>query len=162
MVPGRQMRKARPALFGSIAVVVLAGLFVVLRDDEQESTPETQASQTSTAPASSEPEPATTQEPRTTATPVAPPVRPAAIRIFIEGGRPVGGIKRFTVKKGDRIELVVRSDIPETVHLHGYDIERPVAPGKPAQLRFVAEITGRFELELEESGVGIGDLSVTP
>ena len=156
------MRKARPAVLGLLAVLVLTGLFVVLRDDEQESPPETSAQQTTTAPASSEPEPATTQEPRTTTTPVAPPVRPAAIRIFIEGGRPVGGIKRFTAKQGDRIALVVRSDIPETVHLHGYDIERPVAPGKPAQLRFVAEITGRFELELEESGVEIGEISVTP
>lgn len=158
------MRKARPALLGLLAVIVLAGLFVVLRNDEQELAPETSASQTTTAPASSEPEPATTQEFTTTTTPppVAPPVRPAAIRIFIEGGRPVGGIKRFTAKQGDRVALVVRSDIPETVHLHGYDIERPVAPGKPAQLRFVAEITGRFELELEESGVEIGDLSVTP
>lgn len=154
------MRKARPALPGLIAVVVLAGLFVVLRDDEQESAAEPSVQQTTTAPVSSEPEPATTQEPTTTTTP--PPVRPAAIRIFVEGGRPVGGIERFTVKQGDRVALVIRSDIPETVHLHGYDIERPVAPGKPAQLRFVAEITGRFELELEESGVGIGDLSVTP
>lgn len=157
------MRKARPALLGLLAFIVLAGLFVVLRDDEQELAPETSASQTTAAPTSTEPGPATTQEPTTTTTaPVAPPVRPAAIRIFIEGGRPVGGIRRFTAKKGDRVALVVRSDIPETVHLHGYDIERPVAPGRPAQFRFVAEITGRFELELEQSGVEIGDLSVTP
>ena len=157
------MRKARPTLLGLLAVVVLAGLFVVLRDDEQEPAAEPRAAQTTTAPASSEPESATTQASTTTTPPpVAPPVRPAAIRIFIEGGRPVGGIKRFTAKKGDPVELVIRSDIPETVHLHGYDIERPVAPGKPAQFRFVAEITGRFELELEVSGVGIGDLSVTP
>lgn len=157
------MRKARPALLGLLAVVVLAGLFVVLRDDEEEPAAEPRAAQTTTAPASSEPESATTQATTTTTPPpVAPPVRPAAIRIFIEGGRPVGGIKRFTAIQGDPVELVIRSDIPETVHLHGYDIERAVAPGKPAQLRFVAEITGRFELELEESGVEIGDLSVTP
>ena len=157
------MRNARPALLGLLAVVVLAGLFVVLRDDEQERPAETSAQQGTTAPTLSESEPSTTQEPATTtAPPVAPPALPAAITIFIEGGRPVGGIKRFTAKQGDRVALVVRSDIPETVHLHGYDIERLVAPGKPAQLRFVAAITGRFELELEESGVEIGDLSVTP
>lgn len=163
------MKKARPALLAVGAAVILGALFVALRDDDSGQPPAAQSPTTGQAPttpagsATTEPEPATTTtEPPPATTTAAPPAGPAATRIFVEGGRPVGGIERITAKRGDRVAIVVRSDVPEIVHLHGYDIERPVGPGKPAQLRFVAEITGRFEIELEESGVEIGDLSVTP
>jgi len=82
--------------------------------------------------------------------------------IRVEGGRPVGGMQRLSAKQGDRITLHLRSDVVDVVHLHGYNITRPVAPGAPAELRFVAETVGRFEFELDKSGVPIGDLSVLP
>lgn len=163
------MKRARPALLAVGAVVILGALFVALRGSESEQPPAAQSPTTGQVPtttvgnASTEPEPPTmTTESTPATTTAAPSAGPAATRIFVEGGRPVGGIERMTAKRGDRVAIVVRSDVPEVVHLHGYDIERPVGPGKPAQLRFVAEATGRFDLELEESGVQIGDLSVTP
>jgi len=58
--------------------------------------------------------------------------------------------------------LIVRSDVADHVHLHGYDIMRDVAPGMPARLPFKATITGRFEVELEDRGVPIADITVTP
>ena len=39
----------------------------------------------------------------------------------------------------------------------GYDIIRAVAPGKPAQLVFTAEIPGRFEIELEDTATQIAE-----
>jgi hypothetical protein len=33
------------------------------------------------------------------------------------------------------------------VHLHGYDIEKEVAPGKPARFDFKATNEGAFEIE---------------
>lgn len=154
------MRRARPALLAVGAVVILGALFVALQDDQSEQPLAARSPTTGQAPTAAVGN--ATTEPTLVTTTAAPPADPAATRIFVEGGRPVGGIKRMTARRGDRVAIVVRSDVPEVVHLHGYDIERPVGPGKPAQLRFVAEVTGRFELELEESGVGIGDLSVTP
>jgi hypothetical protein len=48
------------------------------------------------------------------------------------------------------------------IHLHGYDIEREVAPGGPATLSFEADLTGRFEIEDHESEEVLGVLIVQP
>lgn len=77
-------------------------------------------------------------------------------------GAPQGGIVRETVEKDERVVLVVTSDVADEVHLHGYDVTRDVAPGKPARLPFKATIPGRFEVELEDRGVQIADITVQP
>jgi hypothetical protein len=90
-----------------------------------------------------------------------PPPGPTEIRIVVVDGAPQGGIVREKVEKNDRVVLIVRSDVSDHVHLHGYDIMRDVAPGKPARLPFKATIPGRFEVELEDRGVQIADITVT-
>ena len=90
-----------------------------------------------------------------------PPPGPTEIRIVVVNGAPKGGIVREKVAKGDRVVLIVRSDVTDHVHLHGYDIMRDVAPGKPARLPFKATIPGRFEVELEDRGVPIADITVS-
>jgi hypothetical protein len=91
-----------------------------------------------------------------------PPPKPTTIRIVVENGAPKGGIFRETVDKGDRVVLVVRSDVSDHVHLHGYDIMRDVSPGRTARLPFRATIPGRFEVELEDRAVQIADITVQP
>lgn len=92
----------------------------------------------------------------------APPA-PVTIAITVRDGRPVGGIARPTVRRGDRVVLVVRSDISGEVHLHGYDLEQAVAPGSPARIRFRATVPGRFEIELHaHPELHIGELTVRP
>ena len=66
------------------------------------------------------------------------------------------------VGEGDRVRLNVTSDEPIEIHLHGYDIEREVAPGEPATLSFEADLTGRFDLEDHESEEVLGVLIVEP
>jgi carbamoylphosphate synthase small subunit len=112
-------------------------------------------------------EPTTTSERTTTTTTTTettppPPPGPTEIRIVVVDGAPKGGIVREAVEKGDRVVLVMRSDVTDHIHLHGYDIMRDVAPGKPARLPFKATIPGRFEVELEDRGVQIADITVTP
>lgn len=104
----------------------------------------------------------TVTEPTTTTAPTKPKPkpRPTTITIRVVDGLPQGGIARPSVKKNDRVVLIVRSDTADEVHLHGYDISRPVAAGGRARLPFVAKIPGRFEVELEESGVQIAELTV--
>lgn len=68
----------------------------------------------------------------------------------------------MTVAKDQRVVVVVRSDVADNVHLHGYDIARDVGPGKPARIAFRATLAGRYEMELEESGLPILDLRVNP
>ena len=104
----------------------------------------------------------TSTEPMTTTAPTTPKPKPGptTITIRVVGGLPQGGIARPSVKKNDRVVLIVRSDTADEVHFHGYDISRPVAAGGRARLPFVAKIPGRFEVELEESGVQIAELTV--
>jgi hypothetical protein len=71
-------------------------------------------------------------------------------------------IARKTIKKGTRLTLVVTANKSEEVHVHGYDLKRDVATGKPAKISFHADISGRFDIELEHAGKQIAELTVTP
>jgi hypothetical protein len=54
--------------------------------------------------------------------------------------------------QGERLELRWSSDEPLTLHLHGYNIEARVEPGKPAVMAFTARSTGRFPVEIHGEG----------
>lgn len=95
-------------------------------------------------------------------TPTTPKPEVATLRIIFENGRVVGGLQRLTVEKGARVRIVVRADIADHVHVHGYDIMRDVGPGRPAQIAFRATLAGRFETELEERKLLIAQLEVRP
>ncbi len=88
--------------------------------------------------------------------------RPTIVRVRVVGGAPEGGIVRETVQKGDRVVLVVTSDVADHVHLHGYDLMQEVAAGGTARISFEATVPGRFEVELEDRGAQIADLTVRP
>ncbi len=126
---------------------------------------ETTAAET-TAPATTvetvpaETETAATPPPPATPKPSAPKITTVAIRVV--GGVPRGGIARPKVKKGTRVVVVVRADAGEAVHIHGYDLEKPVTPGTPVRLPFRATIPGRFEIELHHPDALLGVLTVTP
>lgn len=74
------------------------------------------------------------------------------ISVEIVGGEPVGGHQRVDVDLNSEVAIVVMSDTAEEVHVHGYDILQTVAVGQPLEFRFVADIPGVFEVELEGSG----------
>jgi hypothetical protein len=114
-----------------------------------------------TAPSTSQTVTAITDT-QTTETTTPAPAGPTEIAIVVVGGAPKGGIVRETVDKGDKVVLVVTSDVSDHIHLHGYDVMRDVAPGKPARLPFRATVPGRFEVELEDRGVPIADITVRP
>ena len=106
----------------------------------------------------------------TTTLPLPPPPPPqqppepavTTVRIVVRDGKVVGGLKQATVDQGQRVVLVVSSDVADEVHLHGYDKMVDVTPGSPARLPFVASIPGRFEVELEDRGLQIADIEVRP
>lgn len=95
------------------------------------------------------------------------PAEPAVNRIRIKDGQVVGGVADIQVKKGDQVTIVVSANAPDDVHLHGYDIEKSVGPGKPATFKFTADIEGIFEIEshkAEDEGRDplLGKLTVEP
>jgi hypothetical protein len=91
-------------------------------------------------------------------------VRPRVLTIYVGKHGVPGGPKHFTVRKGARVVLVVHSTIGEAVHLHGYDIEKPiVSKTRPVRMPFVARVRGVFEIELhltETRGLRIALLTV--
>jgi hypothetical protein len=144
-------------LIAAAGVAVAVVLFVVLRpsgDDSAEPSPPPAPPTTPTTVSTQPPPPPTTPK----------PTKPALVQvpILVRGGKPVGGIRRVTVAKNRRVVLVVRADVADHVHLHGYDVMRDVGPGAPARLQFRATIPGRFEVELEDAGLQIADVTVNP
>ena len=147
----------RQRLFVSAAAVALVVVaFLVLRPDDSDDGAEP-AVATATAP-TQPPATATTAEPA----PPAPAPRPRYVLIRAEGLRPVGRVKTIAVSKGDTVRFEIRSDQADEGHLHGYDISKPVGPGRRARYRFKADLEGIFEIELENAGVPIAELRVNP
>ena len=85
---------------------------------------------------------------------------PVTIRVVVKGGKPAGGIQRATVEKGQRVAIVVHSDVADEVHVHGYDLKKDVAAGNTVRIVFPATIVGEFEAELEGRGLPIVDFTV--
>ena len=84
----------------------------------------------------------------------------------IESGRVPENMRLIRVAQGDVVKLQWSADKPSTVHLHGYDIEKQVAPGAVTELMFTARATGRFPVNLhgsaaEAAGHGHEDTIVT-
>jgi hypothetical protein len=44
--------------------------------------------------------------------------------------------------------------------VHGYDLTRPVGPGKPATIEFAADLPGVYEVELEAAKRKLLELEV--
>jgi hypothetical protein len=165
-------RWTRLALAG-VAVVLAVVLFVLLRpdgDDEAEPTPAAQTTtgdttttaETTTEETETETETdETTTEEAPTTTEAENPDEPQRIVVVVRNGQPVGGVKRPEIERGTQVVLVVRSDVSDHMHLHGYDLLADVAPGQPGRIRFDADIPGRFDLELEDRAVLIAELTVS-
>ncbi|MDA0635488.1 hypothetical protein OUY22_18880 [Nonomuraea sp. MCN248] len=80
--------------------------------------------------------------------------------IAIEAGRvrpPSGWLE---VARGRTVSITVTSDVADELHVHGYDVTADLRPGEPATVRFVADMTGVFEVETHESGLVLVQLAV--
>ena len=82
------------------------------------------------------------------------------IVVTITHGKASGDTGRIPVKVNSHVTIQVTSDTADEVHLHGYDIEKELEPGKPTTLSFVADQTGIFEVELHKANVVILHLQV--
>jgi hypothetical protein len=146
-----------------LLVAVAAGALALAGcgGDADTATPETTATETAgeTAPSSTE---TTTETSSPEPKPAKPKPKPRMIVIVVDQGRPRGGIKRPKLEKGEKVVIVVRADAGEELHVHGYDIEKPVTPGKPVRVPLTASIPGRFEVELHHPDSLLAVLEVRP
>jgi hypothetical protein len=151
-VPARRIFPRLGVLVTSLVLLTL-GLAACGGDGETSTTTATVETTETTA---------TTTETTTQTTTETTAPQPAVMRIVVRGGRPVGGIERARFDQGERVTVVVISDVADEVHLHGYDLSADTGPGQTARIVFVADIPGRFEIELESRGLQIGDLEIRP
>jgi hypothetical protein len=138
-------KRQRVMLLGIAAVIAVAAVVIALvasggDDKKKDSSTETSPTATATTPPKPQPE-----------------------QISIKGGQPDGGVKKIEVNKNDPLEIVVSSDQKLPIHFHGYDIEKPTAPGKPAVFNLKkAKIDGVFEMEIESTKTKIASITVKP
>jgi uncharacterized lipoprotein YajG len=138
----------RPAALVAVAAaLVLTGCAGTDSSDASSSTPPS-ASMTATATATTSPAAGTTA------------AEGQRIEVQLAGGQVTGDTGRVTVAAGEHVTLVVTSDAPDEVHVHGYDLEAELSPGQPAELSFDATIPGVFEVELHEAGTLLLSLQV--
>jgi hypothetical protein len=82
------------------------------------------------------------------------------IQVRVRGGKVETAERRVRVARGRRVRVQVDSDQADEVHVHGYDLSKPVGPGKPATVEFTAELPGVFEVELENAKRKLFELEV--
>jgi hypothetical protein len=161
----------RLAVLAAVIVVAIGGLVIARGggDDDNESTTTSAATSTSTGTRTTTTEQSTTEDSNTggdtttsstTKTPVVKPV--PTHTITVKGGKPVGGVQRIKVKKGDIVRLIIESDVADEVHVHGYDLQTNTRPGRKVGMEFKATSDGNYEIELENRKVQIAQLTVEP
>ena len=145
--------------FGAVVVAVV--LFVVLRPEDDSETAESATTTTTSTPTTAPP---TTESSPDTTTTAPPPPEEERVEVEVEfrDGQLAGGVERLEIERGDRVVVVVRSDVADHVHVHGIDIFQDVAPGAPARLRFRPRTPGVIEIELEDRHLLLLELEVRP
>jgi hypothetical protein len=147
------MSRGQRFTFLAIAVVIAIVAIVVLADTSKDDTG-TEAAATATptaAPTEAEP-----GEETPTATPTPEPTPPPPP--LLQAGR----ARELSFTEGERIRFRVRSEAPEEIHVHCYDITREVPAGRTITVSFEASITGICEVEFHNSGERIASLRVEP
>jgi hypothetical protein len=135
-------RRARLAARLALAAVLAVG-FAGCGGDDEGTTVTTVSEAPSTAPT-----PPTTVEAR-------------LVDVVVRRGSVEGG-GRQEVPLNERVRLRVTSDVEEEVHVHGYNHRFQVGPTGPAEITFIANLPGVFEVELEKSHKRLLNLEVRP
>jgi len=74
------------------------------------------------------------------------------VAVTVRGGSVVAGTSRQRATLNQPVTVRVTSDVAGEVHVHGYDRRVDVAAGRTSEVTFLANISGVFEVEFEESG----------
>ena len=146
------MSGAQRAILIVVAAVIAVGALLVLRPEDADEPGTTETTQPAeTGPGSTPP-----QRTETEARPREPEIQTVRVR----GGRPVGGVQTIEVERGETARFRVRTETPQEVHLHGYDLTESSTATEPAEFRFEADEGGIFELEIHGTHTQIAELKV--
>lgn len=87
-----------------------------------------------------------------------PPAEPTerTFEFTIGNGKVPEDRRVIRVWKDDTVRLHWTTDAPVVLHLHGYDIEKRVMPGRKTEIDFKAHATGRFPVNVHREDQGKG------
>ena len=137
--------------FLAIAIVIAVVAVVVLADSSEDDNEPAGTAATATAtPTGTAESPGEESTPTPTPTPTPPPLLTAH------------KVTKLEATEGETVKFRVRSDEPEEVHVHGYNIMKDLEAGETATMSFKADINGIFEIEFEHSKTQIAELKVEP
>jgi hypothetical protein len=100
-----------------------------------------------------------------TATPDNASPQSETFRLAISTRTPTSESTVYTARQGDRVTLVVTTDRPGSINLHGYEQEIALTPGDAVTMSFIAQHAGRYPLHLhgsDGSHLEVGALEVLP
>jgi len=138
--------KTRIAFAALAAVLAVAAILLAQPDDSSEQADDP-SGRTARSTSATKPE----EETRPTArAPSAP--EPVPMEVVLRDHESQDGVQTIKVKTGETIRFLVSSDRRDEIHLHGYDLTRDVAPGRPARFEVKADLEGIFEVESHEAG----------
>lgn len=145
--------KARQLFFPVVAVIVIVALWVLFKPQEE-----------ANKPVLDQPEQLQEEQTVQVIDEVVIPAEPKVIEAayVLRNGQIEQGTDAIKVTQGETIVLRIDSDKDDSLHMHGYDLHLHVHAGKPAELKFVAEHTGRFDFELHKSHITLGAIEVYP
>ena len=153
-------RPAAPSARRSGRLALGAGLLVIALPlaacGSDEDTPSSAPTVSATTAPSSTPSAAPSAEPSPSTTPDDAQV----ISVTVAGGAVSGVQPRTEVPLGSKVRLTVTSDAVDEIHVHGYDLTTALTAGQAAQLEFVADRPGIFEIELHDAGTVLTRLQV--
>jgi hypothetical protein len=148
-VPVRLARAATTAVLPALALLALAGCGGDSGGTSSSPSPSADAT----------PSTVTISAPTTSAS--STPAADVTATITIAGGKVTGGIQTINAKAGQTIMITATSDATEEVHIHGYDKELELTPGKPASVTFTADTKGSFEIESHKTDKLLAKLVVS-
>jgi hypothetical protein len=83
------------------------------------------------------------------------------INVTVANGKVNPSGATIKAKAGQTVLVTAVSDADEELHIHGYDKELELSPGKPASVKFTANMKGTFEIETHKSGKLVAKLVVS-
>jgi hypothetical protein len=155
-------RGAATALLPTLGMLVLAGCGGGGSDSGSSTPPPSSpASSPATTPSATQSTPVTpTSTPSNTADPSGEQAD-VTIDVTVADGKVNPSGATIKAKAGQTVLVKAVSDAEEEVHIHGYDKELEVSPGKPASVKFTANMKGTFEIETHKSGKLVAKLVVS-
>lgn len=138
--------KINPIIYAILIVIVLVSLFYLIKPKTSQK--QVQPNQ-STSSANQNQTPA-------------PQDNTKSFELVINNNKIVKGSEIIKVTQEDNVVISITSDEPEELHLHGYDVSAQFEKDTTAELKFNANLSGRFPFELENSKIELGAVEVTP